>query len=292
MKFTLGTVQFGLDYGISNNSGQVSEEEAFKILDKAVDLGIDYFDTAIAYGQSEEIIGKWSRSRNLIVPIITKIHEANIKIKSYKTELRQQIEGSLQRLNQSKLSCVMLHNYSLYKEHGDELLEALSSLVEEGLTDQVGVSVYSSNELESLLKYDFLSFFQGPFNLFDKDVYPILERNPQMYYYARSLYLQGLFFLDEKEAEAKLPGSGRYISELKEIAFKYNFPIAELVFRYVLSKTRLFSIVVGVDTAAQLEENYDLFMRKPLPISLIEELDDQFEGLPDRITKPYLWSLK
>lgn len=291
MKFTLGTVQLGLDYGISNRSGKVSEEEAFYILDKAVDLGVDYFDTAIAYGQSEKIIGKWSLCRNKFPPIITKIHEVDIKMKSYKSELREQIESSLQRLNQSKLSCVMLHNYSLYKEHGDELLEALSSLVEEGLTDKVGVSVYSANELQDLLKYDFLSAFQGPFNLFDKDVYPLLERSPQIYYYARSLYLQGLFFLDVEEAEAKLPGSGSYLAELRKIAAKFDFSIAELAFGYVLSKPRLFSVVIGVENAAQLEENYALFMREPLPITLVEELDDRFEGLPNRIIKPFLWSL-
>ena len=57
-KLALGTVQFGLDYGISNIGGQVSLEEARKVLKLAKEYDIDTLDTASGYGNSEKVLGK------------------------------------------------------------------------------------------------------------------------------------------------------------------------------------------------------------------------------------------
>ena len=57
-KIALGTVQFGLDYGITNHSGQVSIDEVKNILDYAKHKGIDTLDTAARYGNSEQVLGE------------------------------------------------------------------------------------------------------------------------------------------------------------------------------------------------------------------------------------------
>lgn len=54
----LGGVQFGLDYGVTNANGKVSENEAIAIIRHAITEGIQYIDTAAAYGDSERVIGK------------------------------------------------------------------------------------------------------------------------------------------------------------------------------------------------------------------------------------------
>jgi len=61
-KIVLGTVQFGLDYGINNIHGQVSEDESFSILKFAWEHGIDTLDTAHSYGNSEKVIGNYIKT--------------------------------------------------------------------------------------------------------------------------------------------------------------------------------------------------------------------------------------
>ncbi|MGP1664729.1 MAG: aldo/keto reductase, partial [Rhodanobacter sp.] len=57
MKLALGTVQFGLPYGIANPGGQIGRDDAGQILALARESGIDTLDTAIAYGDSEACLG-------------------------------------------------------------------------------------------------------------------------------------------------------------------------------------------------------------------------------------------
>ena len=66
-KIGLGSVQFGLSYGISNTVGQTSNEEVSRILDIAFRYGITTIDTAASYGTSESIIGKNEANRFDIV---------------------------------------------------------------------------------------------------------------------------------------------------------------------------------------------------------------------------------
>ena len=59
MRISLGTAQFGLDYGISNKSGKIEPKEVDKILSFAKKNGIKSIDTAQAYGESETVLGKY-----------------------------------------------------------------------------------------------------------------------------------------------------------------------------------------------------------------------------------------
>ena len=62
MTIILGSAQFGLNYGITNKKGKVSEQELVKILELAAESGITTIDTAPAYGSSEETLGKYCHS--------------------------------------------------------------------------------------------------------------------------------------------------------------------------------------------------------------------------------------
>ena len=64
-KLVLGTVQFGLDYGVNNQSGQVQQSEVNKILQLAKESGIKKIDTSSAYGTSESVLGKSLSENNL-----------------------------------------------------------------------------------------------------------------------------------------------------------------------------------------------------------------------------------
>ena len=70
-KLILGTVQFGLNYGINNTIGKMSEDKVFELLETAYDLGIRTLDTAEAYGNAHSVISnfhKQSKKRfNIII---------------------------------------------------------------------------------------------------------------------------------------------------------------------------------------------------------------------------------
>lgn len=66
-RLALGTVQFGMSYGISNTAGQVPQDEVAKILDYCKANGIDTLDTARGYGESEAVIGQFDLSPFKIV---------------------------------------------------------------------------------------------------------------------------------------------------------------------------------------------------------------------------------
>ena len=74
-KLILGTVQFGLNYGINNSKGKPSQEEVKKVLDFASDKGINNLDTAESYGDSYEVIGNYHKSSRSKFKIHTKFEK-------------------------------------------------------------------------------------------------------------------------------------------------------------------------------------------------------------------------
>jgi len=126
-KLILGTVQLGSDYGIANKEGRPSEKEAFEIMKYAVENGINYFDTAYSYGNSEIIIGKflnvYKNYKNKI-NIITKIPSLK-KEKLKEKDINDCFFESLHRLEQKSLYCYMIHDFNNTKNNSYYIIERL-----------------------------------------------------------------------------------------------------------------------------------------------------------------------
>ena len=139
----LGTVQFGLPYGITNNSGQVSADKVTRILQTASSFGIKYLDTAQAYGNSEEILGHcWpvGAPRRLISKLPAGLP---------KHRWEESLETSLRHLQASQLDGFLLHRASdLLSDDGADLLSWLQSLRDRNLVKRIGVSIYEASELD------------------------------------------------------------------------------------------------------------------------------------------------
>ena len=186
----LGTVQFGLPYGITNHAGQVNEAEVHQILRLAASSGIKLFDTAQAYGSAEEVLGRsWQADapRNLISKLPPGAPQETWEI-SFKT--------SLQRLQTSKLDAFLLHRASdLLSPDGEALLNWLKSLRDRGLVGRIGVSIYEAFELDGL-PMDHLQLVQLPLSVYDQRLIrdgtlaTLHERGIAVH--VRSVLLQGL----------------------------------------------------------------------------------------------------
>ena len=186
----LGTVQFGLPYGITNQVGQVHEQEVRRILDLAVVSGINLLDTAQAYGTAETVLGQcWPTHapRRLISKL-----PAGAPRQSWEDSLI----SSLQRLRSPKLNGFLLHRASdLHAPDGGQLLHWLESLRDRGLVERIGVSIYEASELEAL-PLDRLQLVQLPLSVYDqrliRDGTVAKLQDQGIAVHVRSVLLQGL----------------------------------------------------------------------------------------------------
>lgn len=253
-KIILGTVQMGLPYGINNTQGKIPPVESQKILKKAFMSGIRLLDTAESYGNAHQIIGDF----HLLNPetkfnVITKI-PPNDKIK----HIENKVEQYLNTLNIYKLECLMFHSYHSYKNNRD-IIPRLESLKKNGLINQLGVSIYTNDELKELLTDDKIDLIQMPFNLLDNfSIRGELMQKSKNYgkiIHTRSAFLQGLFFKPLTVLPTNLMLLKPYLKSIQDIAIRYQISVEQLALSYVLQQTKIDNVIIGVDSIHQLKEN-------------------------------------
>lgn len=198
----LGTVQFGLPYGITNQAGQVLEEEVSRILNLAASSGIDLLDTAQAYGTAEAVLGRcWPMAspRRLI---------SKLPAGAVRQNWEKNLITSLQRLQAHKLDGFLLHRASdLLAPDGKALLDWLEGLRERGLVERIGVSIYDAYELEGL-PLDRLQLVQLPLSVYDqrliRDGTVSRLQDLGVAVHVRSVLLQGLVLQEPEQWPAHL----------------------------------------------------------------------------------------
>jgi aryl-alcohol dehydrogenase-like predicted oxidoreductase len=148
-KLCLGTMNFGQN---------TSEQEAYRIMDAALDAGINFFDTANGYGGekrglTEEIIGRWfaqGGNRRERVVLATKVY-GNMEnpidgpnmengLSAYK--IRRHLAGSLKRLQTDHIELYQMHHVDR-NTSWEELWEVFQSFIQQGIIDYVGSSNFA-----------------------------------------------------------------------------------------------------------------------------------------------------
>jgi aryl-alcohol dehydrogenase-like predicted oxidoreductase len=272
MKLALGTAQFGLRYGVANSRGQITSTEASAILLQASVAGIDTLDTAVAYGESEAMLGvagvdKWK--------VVSKLPKLPTNCENINAWVRSEIAGSLSRLKIPKLYALLLHrSQDLLSSHGAALYAALTELKRDGLVAKIGVSIYGPEELELLWQKFQLDLVQSPFNVFDRRLVNSgwLERLHQAgtEVHVRSVFLQGLLLLPAKERRAEFAEWQNLWSEWDAWLKKEEFTPLRASLVFALSRPEIERVVVGVDSVRHLSEILSSTTSKliDLPISL------------------------
>ncbi len=282
-KLTLGTVQLGMEYGIANKSGKPDMKKAFKILQTAINSGINSFDTASAYGNSEEVLGDFftsvtNKSGIIFTTKFKVASEDKLTDASIEKQIYNYVEQSLQRLKINKIPIYMLHYAKDMTQYGKIVPETLKKLKREGLIGKVGVSVYNPEEVEEMLKYDLYEAVQIPMNIFDQRMISsgILEKlkDTNTIVFVRSVFLQGLFFLDPMNLPVKLKMAKEPLLLLHKLAERENMGIAQMAISYIRDMEGVSSLVLGVETPEQIIENVKLIDAPPISL----ETRDQLEG--------------
>jgi aryl-alcohol dehydrogenase-like predicted oxidoreductase len=267
IRLALGTVQFGLNYGIANQSGQVADSEVGAILARAAAAGINTLDTAIAYGQSEACLGRAGVSR---WRVITKLPPLPRPVADLAQWAEGQIHGSLRRLGITQLEAILLHRSSdLLGPQGETYLRTLHDLKAAGLTRAIGVSVYDPWELDRLWPLWCPEVVQAPCNVLDRRLINsgwlarLVGGGTRVH--LRSAFLQGLLLMPARtrpQIFARWSGIlDRWSKWCEESAVS---PLAGAL-AFVQSVPGVERLVVGVDCARHLEEILAASLAKKVP---------------------------
>lgn len=256
MKLALGTVQFGLEYGIANRQGRVSLREAQDIVGRARAGGMDTLDTAIGYGDSEQRLGEIGVGDWRVVSKLPAVPQYCRDIAQW---VASEVAGSLQRLGAGRLYGLLLHRpQQLLEQGGDELYRALQQMKQAGLVQKTGVSIYEPAELDALTSRFDLDLVQAPFNLLDRRLIEsgwmerLAQRGTELH--VRSVFLQGLLLMKPGERPAKFGRWSALWREYDAWLERTQLTPAQACLRYALSFPGIARVIVGVDSVAQLEE--------------------------------------
>jgi len=251
-KLILGTVQFGLNYGINNKTGIPDYNEVSSILSYARLNNISYLDTATSYGNSEKIIGKFHKELETKFKINTKFPNGIIN------DFESQIRNSISRLNVDKINIFFFHSLKDFVINKPKINRYLAKNKYCSFS-KLGVSVYTNEELVEVLRHEIIDVVQVSFNIFDNeskkgDILSKLKKAGKEIH-ARSCFLQGLFFMNPNKFSYPLNELSLDVFRVKEIALKNNFHIGALCMSYVLKKKYIDNLIVGVDSLDQLRQN-------------------------------------
>ena len=259
-RLALGTAQLGLDYGITNRSGRPTEREAAQILELALSGGIRTFDTAAAYGKSEEILGQLL-SGVPGVGILTKtapLPEGEITAPM----AQQMVDGfrrSLERLRRDRVDALLLHEAGALRRGGAAyLLQALGELREEGLTRAIGASIYESADLPGDEMLAELDLVQGPLSALDQRL--ISDRSlarltaKGVAFHARSVFLQGLILAGPEAMPSHIPASREPLDRFEQTRQRAGLSRVAAALAFVLGNSEVELAVVGANSRDELEE--------------------------------------
>ena len=255
-KLALGTVQFGLTYGIANRSGQVSRDEAAAILAHACGAGIDTLDTAIAYGESERRLGEIGVEQWRVVSKLPAVPEACADVGAW---VREAVSGSLERLRIPRLGGLLLHrSQQLLGPHGEALYRVLLALKDEGKVEKIGVSIYDPEELDALWPRCQLGLVQAPFSILDRRLAASgwLSRLHQagIEIHTRSVFLQGLLLMEAGKRPVTFDRWHPLWDQWHRWLDDQALSPLQACLGFVVAQPEIDRVVVGVDSLKQLQE--------------------------------------
>ena len=255
-RLALGTAQFGMNYGIANQSGQVMPDVARSIVELSRSSGFDTLDTAMSYGDSEQRLGQIGVKDWRIVSKLPAVPAGCSDIPQWAAAA---VDKSLQRLKTDKLYGLLLHRpQQLMEREGDQLYLALQGLKRDGRIQKIGVSIYDPSELTGILDRYRIDLVQAPFNVLDRRMIETgwLQRlsDQDTELHVRSVFLQGLLLMKPGDRPLKFSRWSALWARWDEWLAQCGLTPLQACLRYALSFQQIGKVIVGVDSPRQLDE--------------------------------------
>lgn len=252
MKLALGTVQFGLRYGIANTTGQVPPQEIAAILATARAGGLDMLDTAIAYGDSEARLGGAGIAGFQVVSKLPKLDGGPDGISAM-------VEGAVARLGVDALHGLLLHrSEDLVGPDGVAVYAAMDQLKKRGLVKKIGVSIYEPAELGTIVSRFAIDLVQAPFNVLDRRLvtsgWLARLKKAGVEVHTRSALLQGLLVMRPIARPAAFDRWAELWSLWDNWYTEAGVTPLEAALGFVLAEPGIDRVLVGVDSDLQLRD--------------------------------------
>lgn len=272
-KLGLGTVQFGLHYGISNKKGQTPVEEVVKIIETAKFYKIEILDSASAYGSTEDVLGQNDLSSFKIV--------SKFMPPSKEKCIPNQLDLSLKKMALKSLYGYLAHRPLNFIDNPSQWAE-LQKLKAEGKVKKIGFSLNQPQELKRILENGFLpDIVQLPYNYFDRrfEAGIIDLKSIGCEIHTRSAFLQGLFFMNPQNLDS-------FFNEVKPILIQLQEKRAlnGALLKFVLEKPFIDKVIIGVENNIQLIQNIKNLTNAPA----LPELEST---ISDNILIPSKWPI-
>jgi hypothetical protein len=252
----MGTVQFGLPYGMVNHHGQIQLQEASAIIEQAWAFGMDTLDTAVAYGESETTLGKigidnWQ--------VVTKLPILSQKVMNVSLWVKEALEQSLVRIKKSSVYGLLLHHpMQLLETRGRELYVALQNLKGKGMVQKIGISVYTPEELKILMKHFDFDLVQVPFNIFDRRFsqsgWLSRLKEAKIEVHVRSIFLQGLLVTTLSERPTQFARWNPLWYRWQQWLAETDQTPVQACLGFPLAQSEIDRVIVGIDCMSQLQE--------------------------------------
>jgi len=268
MKLALGTVQFGLDYGVSNTNGKVTNAEVSAILKLAKSTGIDTLDTAPVYGNSEQVLSKQianfsndKHNSNTFFKIISKIPA----LKNDEQNINHYLDKSLNQLGVNQVEAVLFHqvNDIIDSPYKQQRFNNLLNIKQQNKVKKIGISVYTPKQLNYCFKNYNIDIVQLPLNCLDQRFIQTkwLERlaKANIEIHCRSLFLQGLLLMNISQLADYFKPYTSYLMKFFNMAQQLKVSPLTLSLAIGCQNKSISKMVVGCCNTQQLEEIIDAY---------------------------------
>lgn len=263
-EIAFGGVEIGMPYGIgiTGKADMLPEREAVRLLRTALEAGVNFFDTARMYGESERIMGKAFGDRRHDAIIATKCRHFMDKDGNLppSAELAKRIESSLNEslatLKTDYVDVFMLHQGDVRILENETVSESFVNLKKAGKIRATGVSTYTVDETAFALDKGIWDVIQAPFNLLDqrqKELFPKAAAQG-VGLVIRSVLLKGLLSDRGTDLHPALADVEKHIARYGELLTGKDRTLASTAIKYVLSFGEVAAALVGIDSFDYLRQ--------------------------------------
>ena len=292
MKLCIGTVQFGVDYGLHGKSAPTLADSV-AMLNAAVQHGVDAIDTSSLYGNAESVVGSFLRQspvprENLY--IVSKFGLEGLSATDCVGQLERETDASMAKMGIEYLDSYICHVPSAVRD--ERIVQAMVSLRESGKICKVGFSVYEAKEAFAAIDTHAVDFLQIPLSILDQrmSVEGVLDRAAEagVELHARSAFVQGLALMAESEVPEHLAAIRPVIARLDKLCRDFGIGRRDLAMAFVRKHRQISHLVFGVHDLNQLLENIDSFSAD-VPEEAIREARRLFADVDSRLVMPNKW---
>ncbi len=260
-RICLGTAQFGLDYGISNNNGKILPCDVEKILKVASKYGVEWLDTAADYGTCEDTLSAYPkalREFKVTTKSLKYTHTHFPDFESVKTSFTNALHQSCKKLDRQSANIYYLRSpEQLFQTYGERVTDLIDNLKSQNLIHRIGISVYDKRQIEEILEYFTPDVIQLPCNLLDQRLISsgTLKhlKSQDIEIHARSIFLQGLILMNPNSSNFPtfFDPIKNHLNHFHAQCNEANIKPLEAALGFILSYKEIDRIILGTSSVTE-----------------------------------------